>query len=414
MKKHQILYVIAIVFFTAGCSSNSQSNDNLPSIDVRKNYPEKEIMLTDIADVTYVHLNTTDEDYLYKGSLLHVTENTLVMSDESSVSILFFSKDGNPKSRFNRFGSGPEEYTQKRLMQIIYDESTDDVFLLSLAYNPRSIPVYSSTGEFKRRLILPKEVMPFPIVDFDDQSLLMYDLQKQLSGVKSEYQSQSCREIDIIPQAVNTSYYHISKTDGAVLEYVEILSNEADFMRPVDGGRGGIPIFNRIAKGADGLFVCDIETDTVFLYNKNKTLIPIICKTPLINDLDPKIILVDFMEAGKYQFMFVYTMISREERMKIPRDELYKHYNRHYLRDKQTGEIFHQKIRCPDYTEKDFFITARNMFFTGKETLAYFELDLFELKKASQENKLNGKLKELVASLDEMNDNNVLMFATFK
>ena len=414
MKANEIVYLFLIVIFLISCSSGNQSKDGLPCIDIRKNYPEKEIILTDIADVTYVHLNTTDDDYLYKGRLVYVTDNTIVMSDESSGSILFFSKDGNPKSRFNRFGSGPEEYTQKRPTAIIYDESADDVFLhASGIYNPGSIPVYSSTGEYKRRLILPKGASPMPIVDFDDQSLLVYDMQKQLAGVMRAYTSQSGRETDIIPQAVDARYYHISKTDGDVLEYVEILSNEADLTRSIDGGFS-IPVFERITKGAEGLFLCDIETDTVFLYSKNKTLTPIICKIPSVNDLDPKIILTDFVEAGRYQFMLVLTMMSREETMRIPLDELYKRYNRHYMRDKQTGEIFRQKIRWTDYTEKELFITARNMYFTGKETLAYFELDLFELKKAYQENKLNGKLKELVATLDEMEDNNVFMFVTFK
>jgi len=44
----------------------------------------------------------------------------------------------------------------------------------------------------------------------------------------------------------------------------------------------------------------------------------------------------------------------------------------------------------------------------------YFELDLTELKQASRENKLSGKLKELVTSLNEDIDNNVFMFVDFK
>ena len=42
------------------------------------------------------------------------------------------------------------------------------------------------------------------------------------------------------------------------------------------------------------------------------------------------------------------------------------------------------------------------------------ELDLIELKKAYEDNKLSGKLKELVATLDNEIDNNVFMLVNFK
>ena len=61
-----------------------------------------------------------------------------------------------------------------------------------------------------------------------------------------------------------------------------------------------------------------------------------------------------------------------------------------------------------------FFIKANNMHFNGKETLTHFELDLIELKQAFKDNKLNGKLKELVSTLDEYKDNNVFMIVNFK
>jgi len=39
---------------------------------------------------------------------------------------------------------------------------------------------------------------------------------------------------------------------------------------------------------------------------------------------------------------------------------------------------------------------------------------LVELMQAYKENRLSGKLKELAASLNEENDNNVIMFVNFK
>jgi len=406
MKANEVSFLIAIAAFVIGCSSDKQIKDGLPCINVKKNYPVKEIILTDIADVTYVHLSTENADYLYRGRINYVTENTIVVIDYTSGSILFFSKDGKPKSRFNRYGNRPEEYSTMMFF-IVYDESADDVFVyipFTFSISGHSILVYSSTGEYKRKL--PLSASALPLVDFDSQSLFLYSLQNQSRKMR--------KETDFFSQSVDSSYYRISKTDGKVLEYVEFPGNAIDLT-----DRGGsdrrIEGHIRIVNCTAGLFLCNPETDTVFLYGKDKTLTPIICKTPLVSDLNPKVILNDFVDAGRYQFIGVSTLFnSDDEIMKIPLNERYDYLNKHYIYDKQTGKIFRQKISVSDYKGKDFFITAQKTHFNGKKMLAHFELDLFELKQASRENKLSGKLKELVATLNENEDNNVFMLVNFK
>jgi len=126
MKKEIALYLV-LSFIVTGCSSDKESQEELPFIDVSKEYPEKEIVLTDIADITYVYLNSSSDDYLFKGTIDYVTQNRIVVIDRSSHSLLFFSKDGNPRSRFNRRGQGPEEYTDAA--SVMYDEARDDVFV---------------------------------------------------------------------------------------------------------------------------------------------------------------------------------------------------------------------------------------------------------------------------------------------
>ncbi|MCL2739143.1 MAG: hypothetical protein FWE30_08735, partial [Bacteroidales bacterium] len=49
----------------------------------------------------------------------------------------------------------------------------------------------------------------------------------------------------------------------------------------------------------------------------------------------------------------------------------------------------------------------------GSENDFIFELDLLELKEAYAQNRLSGKLKELVATL-KADDNNVYVIAEFK
>ena len=107
---------LMIVFIT-GCSSNKQTKEGLPFIDVRQNYPEKRVCLTEIAYVEFLYLCSDNNDFLFLGTISAITKNRIVVFDRSSGSILFFSRDGKPKSRFNRVGQGPEEHTHRFMMR---------------------------------------------------------------------------------------------------------------------------------------------------------------------------------------------------------------------------------------------------------------------------------------------------------
>lgn len=402
MKVKYLICLILIDSVVMSCSSDDQDTDSIPCIDVRKTYPEKEIILTDISDVTYVHLNSENEDYLFKGKIDYVTENTIVVGDYASGSILFFSKDGNPKSHFNRYGAGPQEYSAS-MNTIIYDETSDEVFVIPTNIN-HIIQVYSSKGEYKRTLTLPQGSKLGQIVSFDDQTLFVYDFQKAfITGLKRI----GLKETNLSTQSIGSCFFLISKIDGKVLDYVEVPSQEIDLSVANKSGQIMFPVYRRIVRCEEGAYICNPETDTVFFYGKDKLFTPVLCKKPLVSKLDPMEILNNCIDAGRHQFMVVETLYSEIDKGFI----LPKKY---YMRDKQTGEFFRQKIILPDYKEKEFFISPDNAYFNGKETQAHFSLNLFELKEAYKDNRLGGKLKELVATLNELEDNDVIVFVTFK
>ena len=397
MKKYFVFYPGIIFLIIIGCSSDNQLKNSLPCIDVRKNYPEKEIILTDIADIHYIHLSTEYDNYLYQGVINYVTENTIVVFDLSSGSILFFAKDGKPKSRFNNSGSGPEEYFFNRFNSVIFDEAADDVFVSTVPSN--IFQVYSSVGEYKRKITLPQGTGVGSIIDYDDQSFFIYDLQ-------NEFKKKSEEESTYQPQSLDSSYFRISKINGKVLEYITFPGNEIDLsvQFSVDGGWiRKMPPHRRIVKCATGLFLCHIDTDTVYFYGKDKSLIPILCKIPLASDIEPKLVLNNYFETDQYQFMQI-----------IPLSWENSLTEKCYLRDKKTGKIFRQKIILPDYSGKEFSIAGYYMQYHNNVYQAVFEMDLIELKAAYEENRLGGKLKDLVATLNEYEDNNVFMFVSFK
>ena len=96
-----VFYSILIIYLTTSCSSDRRADYDLPFIKINESFSEKEIILTDIADITYLCLASDNEDYLFAGAINSITENIIAIIDRSSGSILFFTKDGKPKSRFN-------------------------------------------------------------------------------------------------------------------------------------------------------------------------------------------------------------------------------------------------------------------------------------------------------------------------
>ena len=392
-----INFIIVLITISLGACSDHKSSDVLPCLDVRQNYSEKEIILTDIADVTYLHLSTENDDYLYQGIIDCITDNYFIVCDRASGSVLFFSKDGKPKSRFNRKGQGAEEYIN--VMAIVYDEDTDDVFITTTGNN-EIILVYSSSGEYKRKLVI-KGTFINGFLSYDDESLLIYNS-------NADIKRNAIDESELPEDYCDVQFIRISKADGEVLDYIELNCKKISLQdkRALKGeGRGGpAGRTNRFIKNKEGLLLCNPENDTVFFYGKNKTLTPLICKTPLLDDLDPMVYMNNCVDAGMYQFTEVYIVRYEEGYFPFP--------VKYYMRDKQTGEIFRPKITLPDYKGKEFFISplrSRNY-----ENGIYYELELKELKEALNENKLGGKLKELISTLNESEDNNVFIMVNFK
>ncbi|MCL1973709.1 MAG: 6-bladed beta-propeller [Bacteroidetes bacterium] len=394
MKTTPILNSTAIIIITLFCFSCRQIEPNVPCIDLRKTYHEKEILLTDIADVTYLHLHANDEDYLYRGYISTLTTHTVVIADYWSGNILFFNKDGTPKSRFNRKGNGPGEY--RSLSIVYYEEDADDVYVSS--FLGTRILVYSSEGKFKREISLPQGTRVDALISFDDTSFFFYDGNMEI--MRSGRGDKELLASDLI-----SPFYLISKKDGTVLDYVE-LPVKPIFLGINYEGEPLSDIITRQMKCTEGVLLCNPENDTVFLYGKDRVLTPILHKIPFADATDPMTYLNCFVDLGDFQFIEIYT---------VRQGDIYPGIfpAKYYIRNKKSGEIFQQKLLLPDYKGKEFIIspTQSGMYRSGNDFI--FELDLFELKQAYSENRLNGKLKELVAELKE-EDNNVYAVASFK
>jgi len=401
-----LLYIIVTTAFSITLSSclPPKNNDDLLCIDIRKNYPQKEILLTDIADITYLCLHSSDENYLYSGALYTITENAVIVLEGSRGSkqgnILVFSKEGTPKCHFNCKGNGSGECIFPS--RVFYDEATDNLFVVDIGRaSTVIIQVYSSTGKHKREIRLPQGSSINEIASFDDYSFLVYDDRNRVSL------SLSANAL-FFPKENIARYYQVSKEDGAVLDYFEMLFTPMFFGIDVNGRKvPGSNRRNRLIKSTEGVLLCNPENDTIFLYGRDKSLTPLIHKTPLAVSKNPVTYINNCMDVNRYQFTEVYTLHTEDASQAVFVDFPVKYY----MRYKETDEIVHPKFLLSDYIGEEFIISPS--MWTVYENGCYFNLDLSELKQAYDENRLSGKLKELVATLAE-DDNDVIMMLSFR
>ena len=391
MKPYSFNVIIISVFIILSFSCRNHSTD-IPVINASKSYPEKEIFLNDIANISYVSMRP-DGNYLYSGSIYRVSESRIIICDAQSGDILFFSREGNPISRFNNKGRGPGEYLFP--MEAMYDEKTDELFLVDMG----SIKVYSSSGIFKRGLPLPEGAMVLNhIVSFDERSLFFYDLKKSYmrGGVDAK---------DLSESDYREPYYLVSKADGEILDYFEMAIKPVSLSLDIDGFRAAARV-RHLIKSDEGVFICNPQNDTIFLYARDRSLTPVFAKTPEVSSMNPMVFINNCVELGQYQFTELCT-IKRGDPIPgfFPMD--------YYMRDKKSGEIFRQRLRVHEYKDKELFISPLALWRRLYDNGCVLELDLLELKEAYDNNLLSGKLKELVETLDE-DDNNVFVFVEFK
>lgn len=198
------------------------------------------------------------------------------------------------------------------------------------------------------------------------------------------------------------SFYLISKTDGAILEYINLPRKNIDLSyKNLEGTFLGQVNYARVRKSPNGLFLFNPENDTVFLYNNDRVLTPYMHKKPLLSTLNPLKVMDICMEMGEFQFISVYSYSKEGESPEA----------KFYVRDKSTNEIFRQKFILSDYKGKDFYFNPCFAYYSEDEY--HFELDIVELREAYTENRLSGKLKEIAAALNEDEDNNIYLFVKF-
>ena len=203
------LYLILVLSALVACTGSSQKEKpacvntpvepftGLPVFDLQEQYPEKEIILQDIADVRYVVLETGDSSLVGIRPIL-MTDSFLVTVNKKS-DVIFFDKSGKYLHSFNHTGMSGEEYGDI-VSGYCIDEKAREIFIYDGLQS--RIQVYGYGGAYRRTLKLPQNRMfASSIFEYDENFLFGEDYRLVDSQI-GKY-------------PVNkTPYYKISKKDG--------------------------------------------------------------------------------------------------------------------------------------------------------------------------------------------------------
>ena len=388
------LLVASLLF---GCGDGKQKeSDGLITVDVSKSYPKKELILQDLFDIEYVPLETTDE-MLTEGHIQYIGDNYMIFKNLGRMAgeIFIFDRQGKAVRKINRLGQSGEEYLN--ILGVDYDEETDELFVNSHYLD--KVFVYDSEGNYKRSFDYLDGTLYDPIKILDEERLIAYD----------DY-----FEYDKVPEK-RDCYLILSREDGRLLEKIHIPYEEKKSLiilrRDLNGKlTGNWGIRNTLMPPyQDGWLLIEPSADTIYTYSASRGLMPLIVRTPPVNEMDPEVYLFPTIFTDRYVFM---QAVERSFNFGVDKDV--PRTNLIYDKTEQTayeGEVIN----------RDFEGTPVNLWFAHRVIMEFNDdeiafatrLEAPDLVEALNDGKLRGPLKEIASRLDE-EDNPVILIAKYK
>lgn len=284
----RLLFVSLALCLTISASAQSKQNaSQLPVIDITKDYPEKKIVLQDVATAEYIRLETTDEVLLDGVATIHCsfTDHYITTYNAKEGQIFVFDRKGKIRHTFNHKGGSGEEYNYP--MQVRLDEKAKEIFLVDVS---NKIQVYSIDGKYKRTLSVPKDVRIEMMFNCDDKYLLCYD--SYMLDRKDK-------------QPNSRPYILVSKKDGTISRLPVTVHNRVGNRTYVEkDGQVIVTSMNvyPIANSGSEFILADLAADTVYSYRNHK-LTPLFVRTPKANASEPRLLMQCYAKIGKYLFM---------------------------------------------------------------------------------------------------------------
>ncbi|MDF9828725.1 6-bladed beta-propeller [Parabacteroides sp. PF5-6] len=361
------------------------------TIDASREYPEKKMLLQDMAEVDYIRLETSDE-MLWKGGVKAFTDNYILNQNLSTGDILLFDKTGKIIRKINHQGGSGEEYSP--YSSALFDEENEELYVNDT--DKRKIFVYDLEGNFKRVLdFVPDKYYYYSSLHlFDAKHLIVYN--------------------DAQEDEEDNSYLILSKQTGEIEKEIIIPPTSRKlFLRHTlqSGGETMTIVFMNypLAAAHPKLILTEISNDTIFSLNQAMELKPIIVQKPSRSTMEHETFLFYTMESNNYIFL------SATAKKFIGEGYNTKAIAYNLIYDKKEAACYQQDVRNGDFTpEKKVYIppVMPQLSLSNKNVFLQI-LNAGDLVEAYENNQLTGRLKEIAKELDE-EDNPVILVARFK
>ena len=375
MKKIFIL-IISIIVITEGRGQRQAGNDENITIDVRKNYPKKELIIQDLLDIEYIALDSSDE-FVCQGIVLDIGKKFILVRNRINDGDVFvFDGKGKGLRKFNRKGQGNEEYLNISVSDVILDEDNEEIFI----YDRRGIGVYDLYGKFLRRLTKRDSVSYSSMLNFDREHLIVRYRDRRYDLTSTE----------------SRPFSIISKKDGSVVNEIRIpLKKQIKEYVELKEEKAAInlhSIFQPVFPFHESWILTDISSDTIYRLLSDYSMIPFISRTPSIHSMNPEVFLFPFILTDRYYLLQAQKNTTPEMIPGLfPRTKL--------AYDRLEKKVYEYAIYNNDYATKkevDFRFVFRN-----PEIVYYEKIEAYELVEANEKGELKGKLKEVTDGLNE-------------
>lgn len=388
--KTKVFFLVSMLLLAGSQGMRAQSN-SLPVIDLSKNYPLEKLRLQDMASVEYVPLETTDDILLSGNAALSAVGDKYILVHEFQLGdiYLFDRHTGKLKSHFNHKGGSGREYTWIKNGTIL-DEKAEEIYVCS-----QFIQVYSLEGKYKRTLKINCFDHDMSILNYDDQSLLIYD------------------DIVIEPgrekETTHTPYRFISKKDGSPMGTLDIYfpqrvpiaiaQQEGNMWRPYKFS------YPSNARFGDDLMLMNVSSDTLYKLSPQKRLTPIFTRTPSVYASKLRNIWMPLLTTDKFMLFGTFVIDFNSTGGKIPK----------FMYDFKTGQV--KRVSIIDH-ELNYGIRGPREWDSGSGTAIAKNMSAEfvsapAMLEAYQKKRLKGNGNEVAKNLLE-DDNQVVRILTFK
>lgn len=400
------LYASLLLYSCGANSTNRQDNkedasteqtqkakkeQGLVTLDVTKDYPEKKIVLQDLADVKYIPLETKKNALLPNSAgCLGYVSDSLIVARTSDNEIVLFNGDGSVRSSFRHVGQGSKEY--QYIIGMAVDPKAQEIFIVDYLLKYR-MQVYSFTGQYKRTLPIPYKMILNSLQDFSADCLLACDMDVN-QGISNRAKP----------------YMLLSKKTGEIVKELDIhftkrmsnrMSKPFGENQTISAALG----YDPIVRCEDSYVIGDLSADTIYTYTPQGVLSPMLVRTPPVLSMEtPKVLLPDY-RAGSYFFFYLVDFeFDFETRTGFP--------DKYMVYDYAAGKTYVCKLVNRDCEEQEIQLGDGGVTNKAWNTACY-TIPSSMLIEQSEAGKVYGPLKEIAAGRTD-DDNPVQAIVRFK